>query len=117
MVVTKFELNLPTADIKQCLDFYVNGLLFTKVFEFPEYCTVSFDSILLSFWKQHEERVRAHRGLFSFHFRVRDIHKYFDQLKAAGRVQFEQELELMQPGVWQFNLRDCNAYRLGFAMP
>lgn len=117
MLVTQFELNLPSANIKQCLDFYVEGLLFTKVFEFPEYCTVSLGSTQLSFWKETKERVDAYHGLFSFCFRVDDIQNYFDQVKAVGRVQFEQELELMQPGVWQFSLRDCNAYRVGFAMP
>jgi len=117
MLVTQFHLDIPTEDIKRCLEFYVDGLLFTKVFEFPEFCTVSLSSIHLSFWKAHKERVAAHRGLFSFCIRVDEIQNYFDQVKATGRVQFEQELELRQPGVWQFSLRDCNAYRIGFAMP
>ena len=117
MRVTKFELDLPTEDIKRCLEFYVDGLLFTKVFEFPDSCTVSLDSIYLRFWKAHRERVGAYRGLFSFCLRVAEIQNYFERVKATGKVEFEQQLEFMQPGVWQFGLRDCNAYRVEFAMP
>jgi len=118
MSVTKFELDLPTEDVKRCLEFYVHGLLFKKVFEFPEACTVSLDSFYLTFRAAKRADVQAMRRTdFSIGLRVDDIQGYFDRVRSAGRAKFEQELELMQPGVWQFRLFDCNGYRVGFAMP
>jgi predicted enzyme related to lactoylglutathione lyase len=117
MRVTKFELNLPTEDLKRCLEFYVDGLLFTKVFEFSQSCTISLDSFYLTFHVAHPQTVKALRHGFSCCIRVDEIQSYFDRVKSSGRVMFEQELELMQPGVWQFSLVDCNGYRVGFAMP
>lgn len=116
MSVTKFGLVLPTHDLKRCMEFYVEGLLFKKVYELPEYCLVSLDSFELTFCPAKKEHVQARRTDFSFSLRVDDIQGYFDRVKRAGRVKFVQELEFMQPGVWQFVLLDCNGYRVGFAM-
>jgi len=118
MRVTQFDLDMPTEDLKRCLEFYVEGLLFTKLWEFPESCTVALDGFHLTFRKASRKHVEVMRQMdYSFSLRLGDIQNYYERVRATGKVKFEQELELMQPGVWQFWLFDCNGYRVGFAMP
>lgn len=119
MRVQQIHLSLPTNDLKESLRFYVEGLLFAKVFDLPQYCTVSLDSFWLSFVPAEGAcmPVQGDRGGSLFSVQLDDIHGYRDRVKATGRVRFEQELELMMPGVWQFAVIDNNGYCVGFSMP
>jgi predicted enzyme related to lactoylglutathione lyase len=119
MHVEEFHLNLPSKDLKGSLQFYTEGLHFTKVFDFPQYCTLSLERFWLSFVPADGGcmPVRRNGGGWLFSVQLDDIHGYFERVRATGRVRFEQELELMQPGVWQFSVIDNNGYYVGFSMP
>jgi hypothetical protein len=118
MRIIDSERGVPTARMKHCVKFYIDGLLFTKVSESADRCTVAFGSDQVVFRKAHKDEVRAlHDAGFSLCFRGDGIHGYYERVRATGRVKFEQELELMQPGVWQFSLIDPNGYPVVFAMP
>jgi uncharacterized glyoxalase superfamily protein PhnB len=110
------ELGIPTAEFGQCLRFYIDRLFFTKVSESSMECTVALGSDRVKFRRAHRDEVRSLRELgFALDFQVADIRAYFERVRAAGDMKFEQELELMQPGVWQFSVLDPNGYHVGFA--
>jgi hypothetical protein len=71
----------------------------------------------VTFRKAHRQEVRSLREQgFSLDFDIPDIHTYYHRLKIASRITFRSELELEQPGVWQFSVLDPNGYHVGFAM-
>ena len=119
MTVEEIHLSLPSNDLKASLQFYVEGLLFNQVFDLPQYCTVQLDRFWLSFVPADGACMpvgEPGRG-WLFSVQVADIHAYYARVKARGRVVFEQELELMMPGVWQFSLVDNNGYHVEFSQP
>jgi predicted enzyme related to lactoylglutathione lyase len=119
MIVESFHLYLPTMDLQASLQFYVEGLLFTKVFDLPQYCTVTLGKFWLSFVPENGAwmPVRQANGGCLLDLQIDEIQGYYARVKATGRVRFEQELELMMPGVWQFNIIDNNGYCIGFSQP
>jgi hypothetical protein len=119
MHVKRVQFSLPSKDLKGSLQYYTEGLLFTEVFDFKEYCTVALDQFWLSFVPSDGVRmpVRESTSGCLFSVELDDIHSYYERVRATGRVRFKQELEIMQPGVWQFSVVDNNGYFLGFSMP
>ena len=108
---------VPTANLKKCVAFYTDVLGFTKISESPDRCTVTLGSEEVVFRKGHPNEVRSLRDTgFSLDFRIHNIREYYERVRATGKAEIKQELELMQPGVWQFMLVDYNGYPLGFAM-
>ncbi len=117
MRIIDSERGVPTTNLKRCVDFYIEVLGFTKVSQSPDRCTIALGSDQVVFRKGHKNEVQALREIgFSLSFRIRDIREYYDRVRSTGRAEFRQELEIMQPGVWQFSLTDCNGYPIGFAM-
>lgn len=117
MRIIDSERGVPTTDLKRCMDFYTEVLGFTKVAESRDRCTIALGSDQVVFRKGHQNEVQSLREVgFSLAFRVGDIREYYERVRATGRAEFKQELEFMQPGVWQFLLVDCNGYPVGFAM-
>jgi predicted enzyme related to lactoylglutathione lyase len=115
MRIIDSERGVPTADLNSCVKFYTEVLGFTKVSETHDLCTVALGSDEVVFRKGHKDEVRSLRDIgFKLDFRVRGIREYHEQVQATGRAKFKQELEFMQPGVWQFVLIDCNDYPVGF---
>ena len=124
MNITSLHLYLPTEDVRCTLDFYFDVLHFgnqgnsgTKPLEFG---TVATSTLRLTFSKASAEVVKAYRERGTLlTFWVDDIEAYYAKIRATGKIKFswDEELTVMQPGVWQFALTDCNGYRIGFAMP
>ena len=111
------ELGVPVTDLKRTVDFYVHRLFFETVSIAPSTCTLALGQDQVKFRMAHKDEVESLRELgFGLYFQIRDIHEYYRQVRTAGVMQFMQELELMQPGVWQFSLFDPNGFPVGFAM-
>jgi hypothetical protein len=116
--VEEVHLYLPSADLGASRTFYADGLLFTRLVDVPEMCTLRLDRLFLSFVPGDAGRFRAPAGAgWLFAVDVDDIHTYYERVRATRRVRFEQELELMMPGVWQFSVMDNNGYHVGFSAP
>jgi len=111
------ERGVATACMKQCLEFYAEGLFFTKESECSTTCTLSLGSQRLVFRKAHRDEVRS-LCVLSGHlsFSVDDIHDYYHRIRAAGTVKLQHELDLEQPGLWSFSLVDPNGYHVHFWM-
>lgn len=124
MNITSLHLYWPTEDVRRTLDFYVDVLHFgsqgnsgTKSLEFG---TVAISNVRLTFSQASADVVKTYRERGTLlTFWVDDIEAYYAKICATGKIKFSwnEELTVMQPGVWQFDLLDCNGYRLGFAMP
>ena len=111
------ESGVPTSELGQSMRFYADRLFFTKVSESPTECTVSLGPDRVRFRRAHPDEVRSLRNLgFALDFQVAEIRTYYERVRASADMQFKRELELMQPGVWQFSVLDPNGYRVGFAM-
>ena len=117
MRIIDSERGVPTTSVKRCVAFYTEVLFFTKVSESRDRCTVALGSNEVVFRKGHKNEVRSLREIgFCLDFRVSDIRDYYERVRATGRAEITFELELMQPGVWQFVIVDWNGYPVGFAM-
>jgi catechol 2,3-dioxygenase-like lactoylglutathione lyase family enzyme len=111
------ERGVPTTNLNRCVEFYTEVLGFKKVSESHDKCTVALGSDEVMFRRGHQDEVRSLRDIgFSLDFRISGVREYYERVRATGQAEFKQELEFMQPGVWQFVLVDCNGYPVGFAM-
>ena len=111
------ERGVPTTDLEGCVTFYTEALGFRKLSKSTNRCTVALGSDEVVFRSGHKSEVRSLLDLgFSLDFRINDIREYYERVRATGRAEIRQELQLMQPGVWQFVIVDCNGYLIGFAM-
>jgi len=117
MNIVDSELGIPTAELGLCLRFYTERLFFTKVSESSTECTVALGPKQVRFRRAHRDEVGSLREFgFTLDFEVTDIHAYFARVRTGDNIEFEQELELMQPGVWQFSVRDPNGYSVSFRL-
>lgn len=111
------EFGVPTSHLKRTMEFYVQKLCFEKALESSHTGTVALGKHRVTFRKAHRDEVRSLRDLgFGLDFRIPGIHDYYHRVKMAGINDFQQELELMQPGVWQFSVLDPDGFPVGFAM-
>src|SRR5215469_12744527 len=117
MRIIDSERGIPTTNLKRCVEFYTKVLGFTKLSESRGRVTVVLGSDQIVFRKGHKKEIESLRKIgFSLDFRISGIREYYERVRASGKVKITFDLELMQPGVWQFTLVDCNGYQVGFAM-
>ena len=110
------EFGVPTTQLLRTVDFYVLRLFFEKLSESAHACTIALGKDRVTFREAHRDEVRSLRNMgFGLSFRLRGIQDYYQRIRTAGMTEFQQELELMQPGVWQFSVRDPNEFLVVFS--
>jgi hypothetical protein len=107
---------LPSRDLCGSLSFYVDGLLFERISEYPYMITVAFDAFHLSFVHPEDASFSSSPSsrYFAVSLEITGIADYFAKIKKVGKVKFHQELDFHPGEFWQFSVIDNNGYRIGF---
>jgi len=91
------QFNVPSNDPRASLRFYVDGLLFTDVSDYPKtsLCTVALGDVQISFVQTEDASLIAARPgsrYFLLNVRLEGIQDYYDRVRAIGMARIETSL-------------------------
>jgi uncharacterized glyoxalase superfamily protein PhnB len=102
---------LQANDLEETIRFYTQTLGFEVEQQTSRWCSLWWDQAELMFYEGGADSVATGMsGLLYFY--PDDVEALWEQLK--GRVAVERELQMMEYGMLEFAIRDCNGYILSF---
>jgi predicted enzyme related to lactoylglutathione lyase len=118
MRIHSIHFAIPSSDPERSFRFYVDGLLFRKVAEYPKFGLwgVGLGDFEIAFVHAEDASLvaRPNSRFCLFSMRIDDIEDYYNRVRATGLVQIETELDYYPTQTWQFSIIDDNGYRIGF---
>jgi predicted enzyme related to lactoylglutathione lyase len=109
---------IPSNDPERSFRFYVDGLLFRKVAEYPKVGVwgVGLGDFEITFVHAEDASLVARpNSRFSlFSLRIDDIEDYYNRIRETRLVRIETELDFYPGETWQFSITDDNGYRIVF---